>query len=173
MTNLVFWKDVAEIAGHTASVIAAIVGAYWFISNTIKPRIQFDLDCAFLPIRENPSELVVELRFVFENKGFMEHRLYNLNVSVHACESGQKPKEKDVTKELQFSQRLLSKVQVVPEKYKYYFVRPGVRQVITHIIRVPSSLSIVRITAGFDYDRNGQYPHTARRVFQTPAWTDT
>ena len=170
--GIAFWKTVAEISAHAASVVAAIAAGYWFISNTIKQRVQFDIDCAFIPIRENPSELVVELRFVLENKGFVEHRLYNLNVSVHTSELGQDLKEKDATKELEFSKTLLPEVQLVPDKYGYYFVRPGVRQIITHIIRVPSGLSIVRVTSCFYYDREKNYPHTARRVFQTPALAD-
>jgi hypothetical protein len=158
-----FWEKVAEVAAHLASVLAAvsqvivaIIGGWWFISNKMKQRIQFDLGCVFLPLRENPNDLVVELQFIFENKGFVEHRVYDLNVSVHAYESEKALQEKAMPtkepdgeampaekKELLFSKQLLAKVQLVPEKYNYYFVRPGVRQVITHIIRIPANLSVI------------------------------
>jgi len=77
-------------------------------------------------------------------------------------------KEKEKTKELEFKKALLSKTSIVPEQYNFFFIRPGTRQVITHIIRIPSSISVVRVTASFNYDRSWEWPHTARRVFQVP-----
>jgi hypothetical protein len=52
--------------------------------------LQFDLGCRFFMARST-MERLVELQFIFENKGFVEHRLYKLTVSVHGFvrESGQ------------------------------------------------------------------------------------
>jgi hypothetical protein len=44
---------------------------------------------------------------------------------------------------------------------------PEVRQMITVIIPVQSSASLIRVTAGFQYDAKEDYPHTARRSFPT------
>lgn len=73
-----------------------------------------------------------------------------------------------MTKEIQFPTRILAKTQLIPQHYGYYFVRPGVRQVITHTIEVPATVSAIRVTAGFDYHRDDRFPHTTRRVFQVP-----
>ncbi len=139
-----------------------------FIYTTqFKPRLQFDLDCHFVALR-NSEQLLAEIQFIFENKGFVEHRLWNLNASVHAIKSEQNLTARRITHETEFDERLLPAVQLVPKQYGYYFVRPGVRQIITHTIAIPASVSAIRITASFDYGKDKQFPHTARRVFQVP-----
>ncbi len=160
-------KAWAGILSNVVSILALGAAAWWFLITTkFKPRIQFDLDCNFLPLNANEDSFISELKFIFENKGFVEHRLYRLTVSVHTLESEENLSEKEVTKDILFKKRLLPEVSIVPKKYGFYFVRPGVRQVITHVIKVPKSVSVIRVTAGFDYDRSGKYPHTARRVFK-------
>jgi hypothetical protein len=161
-------KEIAEIGSHIASIVAIAAAGWWFIYTTqFKPRIQFDVDCKFVSL-QNSEQLIAEIQFIFENKGFVEHRLWNLNVSVDALKSGRNLKIKEGTHELIFDEKVMSKVQLVPKEYEYYFVRPGVKQVITHTIEVSSSISAIRITASFDYNRNKDYPHTARRVFGVP-----
>jgi hypothetical protein len=49
----------------------------------------------------------------------------------------------------------------------YYFIRPGIRHVITHIVPIDAGVSLIRVTAGFYYVKGAAYPHTARRVFPT------
>jgi hypothetical protein len=112
--------------------------------------------------------LIAELQFIFENQGFVEHRLWNLNVSVHALDAEDTLTAHKKTGEIEFSRRVLPKTQLVPRRYMYYFVRPGVRQVITHTIKIPSAISLIRVTSSFDYHRDDRYPHTICRVFQLP-----
>ena len=165
--NLETIKTWSNIISDVISVLAIGAAAWWFLMTTkFKPRIQFDLDCKFLALNGNADSLIAELQFIFENKGFIEHRLYHLNVSAHTLESEESLREKEITRELLFKKQLLPKVSIVPKRYGFYFVRPGARQVITHIISVPKSVSVIRVTAGFDYDRSGHYPHTSRRVFE-------
>ncbi|HEX8129226.1 MAG TPA: hypothetical protein VF527_09010 [Pyrinomonadaceae bacterium] len=156
----------AGIINDLISVLAIAAAAWWFFMTTkFKPRIQFDLGCDFLSLKGNDDALIAELQFIVENKGFVEHRLYHLHVSVHTLESEESLKEKEMTRELLFKKQLLPKVTIVPKRYGYYFVRPGARQVITHIITVPKSISVMRVTASFDYDRAGEHHHTSRKVF--------
>src|SRR4030095_2358144 len=127
-------KTIAEVGSHIATILAVVAAGWWFLYTTqFKPRLQFDLDCHFVAINKS-DQLLAEIQFIFENKGFVEHRLWNLNVSVHALKSEQNLTAKKSTQELQFDERLLPAVQLVPKQYEYYFVRPGVRQVLTHTI---------------------------------------
>lgn len=161
--------EVTEIGSHVASILAVGAAACWFLYTTqFKPRLQFDLDCQFVRLQQNPKRLLAELQFIFENKGFVEHRLWNLNVSVHGLDTENTLSSKEATGEIQFSTRLLPKTQLVPQQYGYYFVRPGVRQIITHTIEIPSVLSAIRVTSSFDYHRDDRYPHTTRRIFSVP-----
>ena len=160
--------EYADVANNVAAVLALLGAGLWFLYTTqFKPRLQFDIECRFLRLHQNRERVVLELQLIFENKGFVEHRLWNLNVSVHALDSEGDLATKE-NGELQFSKRLLPKTQLVPEKVVYYFVRPGVRQVITHIVEIPAAISVIRVTAGFDYHLNDEYPHTMRRVFHVP-----
>src|SRR4029453_7439911 len=128
-------SDIADIGANIASIGAVIAAGVWFIYTTqFKQRLQFDVECRFAHLLENPRSLLAELQFIFENKGFVEHRLWNLTVSVHALETERQLRAKPDSNEINFPRRLLPQTQLVPKRYGYYFVRPGVRQVITHII---------------------------------------
>jgi hypothetical protein len=90
-----------------------------------------------------------------------------LTVSVHSLKSEQELEIKSETGELQFHRRILAKTNIPPPLGEYYFIRPGIRQVITHIVPINAHPSLIRVTAGFYYVERGASPHTARRVFST------
>src|SRR5437773_3692930 len=96
-------KTIAEIASHIAAILAVIGGGWWFLYTTqFKPRLQFDLDCRFVRLQHNRETLIAELQFIFENQGFVEHRLWNLNVSVHALDAEDNLTADNRTGEIQF-----------------------------------------------------------------------
>ena len=162
------FKNWVQVAASAASILALAAAAFWFFrTSKAKQRIQFDLDCKIYPLAHNSTKKVAEIQFCFENKGFVEHRIYNLSVSVHSLESEGELSTKEQTGELQFKRRLLGRTQLVPPVGKYYFIRPGIRQVVTHIVPLDASDSVIRVTAGFYYLERGAYPHTARRIFST------
>jgi hypothetical protein len=157
-------KTFFDILVSVSSLAAVLAAAWWFLYTTqFKPRLQFDLDCRFIACEETQSRLA-ELHFIFENKGFVEHRLYDLNVAVHTLDRAGSLESRE-TGEVIFPVRLLSRTSIVPREYGYYFVRPGVKQIITHTISIPSDISVVRVTSSFLYGRDKDFPHTARRVF--------
>jgi hypothetical protein len=55
-------------------------------------------------------------------------------------------------------------VNVIPAGYNYFFVEPGVKQVLTYVTKIPSSIKYVQAFALFEYDKYN--PHTTERVFQ-------
>jgi hypothetical protein len=62
---------------------------------------------------------------------------------------------------------LVDTVSVLPEGYNYFFVEPGVRQVITYAARIPATTRFLLAHARFEYDQFT--PHTAERVFEVGA----
>ena len=77
-----------QIASSLGSILALAAAAFWFFrTSKAKQRIQFDIDCRIYPLAANPDQKVAEIQLCFENKGFVEHRIYNLTVSVHALDS--------------------------------------------------------------------------------------
>ncbi|HEY1983877.1 MAG TPA: hypothetical protein VGG85_00625 [Terracidiphilus sp.] len=163
-------KSSLQIASSLGSILALGAAAFWFFrTSKAKQRIQFDVDCKVYPLAGNLNQKVAELQFCFENKGFVEHRIYNLTVSVHALDSEVNLQTKEATGELEFQRRILPRKQLIPPFGEYYFIRPGIRQVITHIVPIDANDSLIRVTAGFHYVERGAIPHTARRVFPTGA----
>ena len=162
------FKNWVQLASSIGSILALAAAAFWFFrTSKAKQRIQFDLDCRIYALANNPGQKVAEIQFCFENKGFVEHRIYNLTVSVHSLGAEQDLATKEKTGELQFRHRILAKTQLAAPIGKYYFIRPGIRQVVTHIVPIDAHDSLIRVTAGFYYVERGAYPHTARRIFST------
>ncbi len=164
-------KAIVDILVGIGTLGAGLAGAWWFLYTTqSKPRLQFDLGCRF--IARSEKERLAELQFIVENKGFVEHRLYDLSVSVHGLVREAGPANDPGPSGTDFPIRLFPKTSIVAPQIGYYFVRPGVRQVITRVIHVPSSVSAIRVTAGFLYERDREYPHTARRIFEVAGRSD-
>lgn len=161
MPSVTDWITAASSVVSAAGILAA---GWWFVeTNQRQQRVQFDLDCRFFRSPVEGSRRLAEIWLVFENKGFVEHRLYDLRVSVHADipAGSTPPRERESGPWF----AVLSRASIVPKATGYYFVRPGVYQVIRHVVDVPAAARLIRVTASFDYHRGDQYPHTARRIF--------
>lgn len=174
MNSLEDIKTVAETLAGLTTFIAGVGAAIWFIRTTqYKPRVQFDLDSrCFAPTVAEGAPLL-ELAFIFENKGFVEHRLYDLTVSVHGMRREPAPTDAIESPTEDFPVRLLPRTVVVNPDYGHFFVRPGVRQVITRPLRIAPDIAAVRVTAGFCYSQNSKYPHTAQRIFAVDSFAQT
>src|SRR5712691_7472727 len=95
-------KNWVQVVSSIGSILALAGGVFWFFrTSKAKQRIQFDLDCRVYPLANNPNQKVAEIHFCFENKGFVEHRIYDLTVSVHALAAEQTLDTKEKTGELQ------------------------------------------------------------------------
>src|SRR3974377_1956116 len=129
------FKNWVQVAASVASILALAAAALWFLrTSKAKQRIQFDLDCKISPLAHNSDKKVAEIQFCFENKGFVEHRIYNLSVSVHSLESEGGLNTRQRAGERLFRPRILARTHPPPPAGNYYFIRPGIRQVVTHIV---------------------------------------
>ena len=155
----------AGFAAHLLSCFAIVAAGWWFLYTTqFKPRVQFDIECRFYPLDSLSQRYVAEVTFVFENKGFVEHRLYDLSLSLHGLR-GKSSSSASADSGRTFDVSLFPRQIIIPPKYSWYFVRPGVRQAITHQVILDSPGPLVQVTAGFSYQKKSEWPHTARRVF--------
>ncbi len=166
------WKCWIELLAKVFEIGGFVAAAWWFLYTTqFKPRIQFDVGCE---VRGLGSGLyLLEVLFMFENKGFVEHRLYDLSLSVHGIGGGRDGRTSAEPGARILSKRLFPKTTIVPREYGWYFVRPGVRQLITHQLVLQEPGPLIEITAGFTYHRRSAWPHTARRVFEVSSHTST
>ena len=67
---------------------------------------------------------LAEVVFVFENKGFVEHRLYDLSLSVHGL-SPTLLSDSTARTGRAFNVKLYPRQVIVLARYKWYFVRPA------------------------------------------------
>src|ERR1700690_3003260 len=119
-----------ELGKDLVEACAVLAAAWWFLRQSqVQQRIQFDVACDFKYC--NTLGVLAEIRFEFDNKGFVEHRLYDLTLSVHGLTA---VGDNTLPAGPLFERRLFPKATIVPPAYKYYFVRPGVHQVITHSV---------------------------------------
>ncbi len=161
-------KKAVEIIETALEALAIICAGWWFLYTTqFKPRIQFDIQCQAFALDLDKRIFLAEIALTFENKGFVEHRIHDLALSVHGITY---PDPKTGTSEsADFTTCLFPRQVIVPAKYNWYFVRPGVRQTITHPVLLENPGTVIRVTAGFNYKKDSQWPHTARRFFAVTA----
>ncbi|MCD4720219.1 MAG: hypothetical protein K8S13_10230 [Desulfobacula sp.] len=133
----------------TLSIICA--GIWFFITNKYKQRIQFDIESNF--IRINDEESICEIQLIIENKGFLEYKIYDLALSVKGlpvCTNG------DVKKDLDFTSSIFKTKRIVNSP-NYYFVRPGVKQIIVHNVKVHHNIRAINVLGGFTYKYNKKW----------------
>jgi hypothetical protein len=145
--------------------------AWFLITAQFHQRIAFDIDCKFASVIG--KERLVEIQFLFENKGFVEHRLWNLQCSVDTIDPAAEIVRKSGTEEVVFPKKLLAVMNLVPDYYGYYFIRPGIRQIFTHIIAIPAKSPVIRVTSCFFYNKmcKDNDKHTMRRIFDLPGYS--
>jgi hypothetical protein len=151
------------------TVLAAGAWAYFRFSRegAHKPRIEFDLECAFF----GPQRGVFVMAFSIyaDNKGQLEHRFDEIRLRVRAIRRNHLLEEWEVRRPLLlFPEVVIQRANVVPPEYGYFFVRPGVRQRISYVTSIPAEFSFILARITFRYQRTGDV-HTAERAFEIRA----
>lgn len=149
--------------------ISGLIGAaLWFLwTQKYKPRMEFDVDCEFFFPADNSHDIIAEIRFSFYNRGFVQHTIKKLELSVHGLKDNASVNVNPDNRNVIFSQAILKRQTVFPQGW-YYWVRPNVHQVITKIIKIERKHSVIRVISGFAYRDTKKSRHTAQRVFQLP-----
>ena len=133
------------------------------------PHIEFGIDCnTYGP--EGDSYLA-ELLLTICNRGRVQQKFRNIVLRVRGIEQGAPLSYwEDNEPRLSFPGVLVDDVSVLPKGYNYFFVEPGVQQLITYVTRIPASTRFLLAHAQCEYDQFT--PHTAERVFAVGAPAD-
>ena len=162
-------KNLVDVLLSAATLLTVLATGAWAFfrfsrEGVHKPRIEFDLECAFLGPQSDA--FVAAFSIFAENKGQLEHRFDEIRLRVRGIRRNDRLKEWDERKPLlQFPELVLTTDKVVPPEYGYFFVRPGVRQRISYVASIPAEFSFVLARVTFRYGFTGDI-HTAERVFQ-------
>lgn len=130
---------------------AAAIFTYYkfFREGSHKQRIEFSIDVKDLGVFEH--DRVIEVIISAVNRGHVEQKFDDIRLPVRGIRTGQNLSEfKGYEPRLAFPEKITS-VSVIPDKYQYFFVRPGVVQNFPVVVRIPSSWRLVQARATFKY----------------------
>lgn len=166
----------ATVVLQLAQLLAVVVGGVWVYLRFRRegpnhPRIEFGIDCTFL----GPQQGFFVAAFVVNahNKGYVEHRFTELRMKALGIKAGEALTDwKGHAPRLCFPEVIFRGVNLVPQEFGYFFVRPGVDQSFSFVTRVSQDIRFIVARATFKYQKTGDL-HTVERVFEVkPARTD-
>lgn len=128
-----------------------------------EPHIEFGINCQVHG--QMGEDYLVEFILTAYNRGLVRWQIETLVLRVRGIEKddplvfwpGREPR-------LQFPVKLIDGACVIPPKYSFFFVEPGVRQIVTYVTKIPSRVDCIVAHLTFSYDP--ATPHTAERVFR-------
>ena len=166
------WSQTFEAIGKLVSGAAAVGGGWWaFVKwrkrDELFPRVEFEVTARFIGIQD--GKMVTEIVATLENKGVVPLKIKHFSFKLRGLAAGDsltKGGEK-IRGQLDF-QRLLDEGLLVPEKWEYTFVYPGVKTEYNFVTAIPETTTFVRVQADFEYLRNGESHHAARILKMEP-----
>jgi hypothetical protein len=150
------------------NLLVLLVGAIFtyyrfFREGSHNQRIELDLECIDLGI--NGKYRIVEVAITAINKGNVEQKFDDIRLKIHGIVNGQELKDiKNHSPRLRFSEEKPS-ISVIPEKYKYFFVRPSVKQRFPVVLKIPANWSQLQTRSTFKYLGTNEI-HSAERAFK-------
>ncbi len=162
-------KNLIEMFFNLAQLIVVLAGAIWAYfrfrkENPLHPRIEFDIKCAFWGPQHN--SYLTEFVLTADNKGNVDHQFNEIRLRVLGIKSGEPFSEFAKYPPMTcFNEKIIDEVNIIPPKYKYYFVRPGVCQTFNYVSQVSEDIRFILVRATFFYEATHEL-HTAERVFE-------
>ena len=141
------------------------------LERRFKPHIEFCLAANFLGPQNGAyaAEILIEVK----NKGNIQQKITSMRLRIRGIKHSDKLEFWErYPKRLRFPEELLE-APVIDQDYGYYFVEPGVDQVISFTTIVPEAFRFIVVWAEFRYGetrkRGEGARHSAERVFEVKA----
>ena len=113
-----------------------------------RPRIEFDIKCNV--IGSNEDDYLVEFIVIANNKGNIRFTFHELQLRVRGMNKENSFAYWRESKRMAFPEKILDE-NIIPSKYKYYFVEPSTNQAISYITKVPKNMQFITAFAAFKY----------------------
>ncbi|PSR55890.1 hypothetical protein AHMF7605_21490 [Adhaeribacter arboris] len=168
-------KNILEVAFQGIQATVLIASAFWayfrFRQETpLHPRIEFDVKCVLYGPHLN--NYLATFTITANNKGNVEHRFSEIRLKVLGIKNNEPLTEHiEFTPLINFPDKIIRGVNIVPSSFGYFFVRPSVNQTFNYAIKIPEHYRFILVRATFKYQQNGDL-HTAERVFEVKAETN-
>lgn len=158
------------IGESLVTILAIIIGGIWTYTNFIQQRqnkalIDFTVDVVFHHFQQ--GYWIVELVAIIENKGKVQHRIYDFKYDLASIDNDQ-----DVTINPTFGNQvnfpnIISEGSFLPKEYGYFFNEPGLKNKYSFLARVPESSSLIILHSWFTYS-DGKHSHSAECTKKVP-----
>ncbi len=155
---------------QTAVVLAGGLWAYvrFFKEGTHRPRIEMDVSCTDLGL--NYGFRALAFRISATNHGHIDFVFRDLRIRIRGIVREKELRIKEIdtltgkTSYLEFSEGDRKSHSIIPAKFRYFFVRPGVTQHFSYVTTVPATWGIATIRVSFKYPTTGEI-HTTEKAF--------
>jgi len=128
------------------------------------PNIELTLDCHFLGLRDDKR--LITISTTIKNSGNEYLQFENILLRVRGIKDEKFEFLRDKEPVAAFNHEIIKDMNLVPEKWNFIFIRPGVTQTIPLTTLVSAEYTYLLIHVAFEY-RPG-WPHTAEQVFVVP-----
>ncbi len=157
-------SDMVSLLNLLVVLIGAIFAYYrFFREGSHHQRIEFDID--YIDLGTNGEYRIIELGVIAENKGNIGQTFDQIRLKVRGINEGEELQEiKNHEPRLSFPEKL-PVVEVIPKKFKYFFVRPSVTQRFPIVLRIPIGWSQLHARATFKYSGTNEI-HSGERAFK-------
>ncbi|MDB5129926.1 hypothetical protein [Mucilaginibacter sp.] len=162
-------KDTLDLILNGVQLLFVVIGGVWAYfrfrrENPLHPRIEFGLKCKFYgPIH---SSYLATFTIIANNKGNVEHRFSEIRLKIRGIKG-----DEDLTvfekyaPMVEFPEKIIDKVNIVPPQFGYFFVRPGVNQSFNYPTQISKEIRYIIVRATFKYQLTNDL-HTTEEVFE-------
>jgi len=138
-----------------------------FLKRQRMPKVEFTLGCNIWQPGE--SDYLSEIVMSVHNKGAVQLKAVDTLIKVRGLRAGTTLESDVKSNRLAFVDELL-RVKPFSGKWGFFFVEPGVRQLLTFPMKIPEGYSHILVRVIFKYGEvQGQEygrPHSAERIFE-------
>ncbi len=148
-------QSILDILQSFLTCLAILVGGWWALYLFIrqrenKPRVEMRAEIVFH--KKIGDWWIVELITYVENKGKVQHKMFNLDFDLASINSGDK-----VGIAQEFGNQALFPNEIARGSFKrkdmeYFFIEPGVKGKYTYVARVPANAEVLLLHTYFEYD---------------------
>lgn len=148
-------KTLMEIIQAVITSIGIFLGGCWVLylfltQRENQPRIEMRADIIFHKLIGD--YWIVELIAYVENKGKVQHKLYNFEFDLASINTGQIVEVAEQFGGQALFPNPIAQGSFLREDMQYFFIEPGVKGKYSYLARVPANAEAIVLHAWFNYD---------------------
>jgi hypothetical protein len=138
---------------YVLKILVPLIGGAWFLYSYFKeglhrPKMEFDISCQVIESLETTR--IIEFKISASNKGKVRVTFPRIDFRIRGIKDKSNIRFFTGTKRLKFPSPIF-KVNLIPDKYVYYYVEPGTCQIFSYITKIDSHIGCIAAFASFQY----------------------